>query len=165
MSEQGARQMKTEKAKTVTLHTGTYSAGTMRCVDVIPVLIDLCKHVNPTEYTAIRAEYADTIRAVRECGHDWNLPKRKGGEWHMELWERLNNAINQALPAFLYFGNTEGDGSDYGVWLCDLDPSAMYTLGEGDRAAAFAWLGVTEAEFLADPYAVEMPDSIEVERL
>ena len=157
--------MKTEKAKTVTLHTGTYSAGTMRCVDVIPVLIDLCKHVNPTEYTAIRAEYADTIRAVRECGHDWNLPKRKGGEWAMDLWDCLETAINQALPAYLYFGCSEGDGSDFGVWLCDLDPDAIYTLDDDDRAAAYRWLGVTEAEYLADPYAVEMPDSIEVERL
>lgn len=98
------------------MRTGTWSWGTLRSVDLIPVVMDALKEIDEDAYASLSEEYADTIKAVESSENDWDLEKKEGGEWASELYEEASMYINAALPQFWYWGATDGDGALIGVW-------------------------------------------------
>jgi len=93
---------------------GTVSHGTMKNEDLIPSFIDELKRID------IKREFKEVIKEgnkiIRKCSKDENL-------WNSEdntifLNEDLWNALDSFSPSCCYFGSTEGDGSDYGFWVC-----------------------------------------------
>jgi hypothetical protein len=45
------------------------------------------------------------------------------------IWE-LIDALQTFAPPFCYFGSTDGDGSDFGFWVCDDSFNAAVRCGE-----------------------------------
>ena len=134
--------------KTITLDTGTYSWGTMRMVDLIPVAMALAKQIDPQAAEYVRAGAPEVFEALE-------------GEYLTDIYIELCDIINYALPEWLYWGSTEGDGTDVGIWMADLEDIIISDDPE-TQAAALAWLGLTLEEYQADP-CFEMPATIDIE--
>ena len=95
--------------KTLTLELGSYSSGTMRSEDLIPVFLDA---LDP-----LQLEQADrqTIRAIQSRQRVGFLDDETADDDLSELFDLLNNYC----PDYCYFGAHPGDGADYGVWVVD----------------------------------------------
>jgi hypothetical protein len=88
---------------------GTISHCTMREEDLIPAFIDELIRLNNNKH-----EYKSIINEGKKI-----IEK---GEYDTEytsifLNETLWDALNNFSPPYMYFGCTEGDGSDYGFWI------------------------------------------------
>jgi hypothetical protein len=104
---------------------GTVSWGTMREADLAPKFMEVLEVLDPDRAKEIRAEYEDLFTAVEEAGgwdefmdeHAFDSDVRETVGYL--VWEALYDALNDCAPDGMYFGNTEGDGSDYGFWALE----------------------------------------------
>lgn len=91
---------------------GTWSHGTLRTVDLLDAA------ANCAEAIADLYHDADDLRRLAAEGRDAVQHLEEEDEEEDDIWllEEITDAIAAALPAPLYYGCTEGDGSDIGVW-------------------------------------------------
>lgn len=104
---------------------GTVSWGTMREADLAPKFMEVLEVLEPDRAKEIRADYEDVFTAVEAAdGWDAYMDAHAFDSDVLEtvgylVWEALYDALNDCAPDGWYFGNTEGDGSDYGFWPCE----------------------------------------------
>jgi hypothetical protein len=85
---------------------GTISHGTMRPEDLIPTFASVLEDlIENGEHAELIAE-ANSIEDFESEDAD-------------AILESLFDALQEAAPAYAYFGAHPGDGSDYGFWLHD----------------------------------------------
>lgn len=103
--------MKNEK----TLEPGSYSHATMRTRHLLPVFMAALESVDMDGANKLREEYA----AVFEMLNAGDEPERlEDSQW---LMEALFDKLDAHCPENHYFGAHPGDGSDFGVWECEMD--------------------------------------------
>ena len=74
--------------------------------------------------TDLLTAFAIELTAVSRCGEDElcreaYLEAGNPTENASEVISELMDALQEYAPAHIYFGNTEGDGSDFGWWWSD----------------------------------------------
>lgn len=101
------------------LSIGSISNGSHLACDLIPAFADALQTVELTNEDA--SELADILRivnAINECDDEDTLDAFYASDWAIEtVNETLPNMLNSYCPAYCYFGTSEGDGSDFGVWV------------------------------------------------
>jgi hypothetical protein len=96
------------------LSIGTITEGTLRNVDLLEAFADAledCVTRNPELPLAMREALTKDIWDAREMA--------EADEEHddsYELLESLTDSLQEFCSPYCYFGNTEGDGSDFGCW-------------------------------------------------
>ena len=104
---------------------GTVSHATMREADLAPVFLSVLEQLDVDRANAVREEFADLFTAVEAAdGWDAYMDAHAFDSDVLEtvgylVWEALYDALNDCAPDGWYFGNTEGDGSDYGFWAIE----------------------------------------------
>ena len=97
------------------IQLGTVSHGTMRPQDLIPAFLSAVGEYCPTEYEQLLANNSTIPAYVMDEGDESEW-------WHSEeaghLLENLFDLLDEIAPPYCYFGAHEGDGSDYGFWVC-----------------------------------------------
>ena len=92
---------------------GSISHGTLRTEDLLDVF------ANELEYHVLR-NAADLPLAARETlralVYDAREVEDYDSEAASEIVNELQDALQEFAPPYCYFGNTEGDGSDFGFW-------------------------------------------------
>ena len=97
---------------------GTVSHGTLRPQDLLPKFLetltalggDIPKDLEcGTHIEYLNYPGPDTTA----CDDDSPFWTSEEAGWDMEA---LCDALQNCCPPFVYFGNTEGDGSDFGYW-------------------------------------------------
>lgn len=108
---------------------GTVIHGTMRAQDLVPAFMDFyCEHVSRTAAEHIRRDWHEVKKlwwkdhpehdVTLSCVADEdNEAFWSSGTVQAFLNEDLMDLLQDACPPYTYFGTTEGDGSDYGVWI------------------------------------------------
>ena len=101
------------------IHLGTISAGTLGTEDLLNAftltLLDVTHDTHSnlsnlgSEATANLYNRALEIRNTLATGED--EPEDAG-----DVVAALIDALNEYAPPFVYFGNLEGDGADFGFW-------------------------------------------------
>lgn len=82
------------------------------------------------------------------------------------LNEELFDALNACAPSYCYFGAHEGDGSDYGFWLCRESIDQAVETGELKKISDMKELGTAdEGEYLLVDSAGNSIGLFEVKRL
>lgn len=96
--------------KTYVPSIGTVSHGTLRNADLLPAFANELRQLEPT--SSLVAE-ADAVALLASLGWQYSI-------WDMEetgdLVSALQDKLAELAPTGLTFGNTEGDGSDFGWW-------------------------------------------------
>lgn len=104
-----------------TIATGTYSRATLRYEDLIPTALDLLRELG----TPVQ----DQAELLDWCEADYDEQQNLAiNDWVDQAYADLCAAINYELPRFWYYGCTEGDGSDIGIWAVspfDLDEEEL----------------------------------------
>lgn len=90
---------------------GSISHGTLRAEDLAVSFADELRRMAPEHD---RVKEADAVQTLWAAG--WN--DIYDDERVSELVNDLQDALNEYAPPFCYFGNTDGDGSDFGFWPC-----------------------------------------------
>ena len=104
---------------------GTVSHATMREADLAPVFLSVLEQLDAERAAAVREEFADLLNAVEAAdGWDAYMDEHAFDSDVREtvgylVWEVLYDALNACAPVGMYFGNTDGDGSDYGFWALE----------------------------------------------
>lgn len=88
---------------------GTISHGTLRTDDLMISFADELRRIAPDHDLVKEADAVQTLWAA-----GW-LNVYEGEEAH-ELVDLLQDELSANAPPYCYFGNTEGDGSDFGFW-------------------------------------------------
>jgi hypothetical protein len=88
------------------IEIGTVSHGTLRAVDLLQVFAAELERINGTS-PMIQEAYA-RVEALNDGADET--------EADSELVMEIHDALGASAPAGMYFGNTEGDGSDFGFW-------------------------------------------------
>jgi len=103
--------------------TGTVSHGTLRSEDLLPAFLSECEDLRLTksERNQVRSISAAVAKAERQNESLRATTQEKAERyWQEDASEDCNTLqdilSNHAAP-FCYFGNTEGDGSDFGWWV------------------------------------------------
>lgn len=100
---------------------GSISHGTLRDEDLLDTFageLDSLLKLQPRSFkrapyrAKIREAYA-TLRAMEHGPEDEHSAS--------DVVADLQDALNDFAPPYGYFGSNEGDGSDFGFWLSDLD--------------------------------------------
>ena len=89
---------------------GSVSHGTMRPQDLIPAFLSAIQEVAPDQYAQLMLHLPSEAPLDEDVW--WN------SEEASYLLEDLFDCLNDQAPPYVYFGCTEGDGSDYGYWIC-----------------------------------------------
>lgn len=105
----GAMSQEIEKQKFLDMWGGTLISGTMRDEDLGPAFLDVLEEIDPDRAAEFRADWAEVVVA------DWEH------EDATEAVFELFDALDAAAPYGVYFGATEGDGSDFGFWEVESD--------------------------------------------
>jgi hypothetical protein len=94
-----------------TAEIGTIIQGTLLVGDLIEAFTDELKRLDYDN------EHEELIRECEafENLHDSDADLDKADD----LIADLTDALQDAAPDFCYFGAHEGDGSDFGFWICD----------------------------------------------
>lgn len=91
---------------------GSISHGTLRTRDLLESFADELERCKAEgEHANMIAEARAVILLDDAGGYDV-----ADSEAASDLVNSLHDALNEYAPAFCYFGNTEGDGSDFGFW-------------------------------------------------
>ena len=101
-----------ENVETTTPALGTVSHGTMRPADLIPTFLDALDAISPGDCEAI---LEDRLPGLPESGTDQYWESMEADALLSDLFE----ALNEHAPPLCYFGALEGDGADYGFWICE----------------------------------------------
>jgi hypothetical protein len=107
---------------------GTVSHGTLRTEDLLPAFLDELCAVTPRKHGKLKREARREIaRHERDNDND---------EMNSEIVDDLLDALSEHAPPFMYFGTTEGDGSDFGWWpsWSEIDELPQFN-GTGEAAA------------------------------
>ena len=99
---------------------GSYSTGSLFMGDLIPASLDAAEDagVEPAKLKSFHslwdrlAEFDDED-TIQEIGSEEELNIGKEKEW---LYAEIVQTIEEALPSYFYYGSTEGDGADIGIW-------------------------------------------------
>ena len=92
---------------------GTVSHGTLRTQDLLRAFADEYERVLPFNSLA-RVMEARQIADAIDSNHE------NDNEYASAAVTELHDALNEiASREGLYFGNTEGDGSDFGYWAVE----------------------------------------------
>lgn len=121
---------------------GTVSHGTLRSEDLVETFLDELCRVAPGKYGALKREARQFLRL--------DLDDADGSE----IVNDLQDALSEHAPPFLYFGTTEGDGSDFGWWPCMEQIDELETFDDTSAAAAERHVG--EFKVLSDHGNVEV---------
>jgi hypothetical protein len=87
--------------------------------DLVPDFRSVLESMDKAWARKIKREYAkvfrmlDGIRVRNYSAEDFDEDIRT------LCWESLFDALNFFTPEYCYFGSHMGDGSDYGVWICN----------------------------------------------
>jgi hypothetical protein len=85
---------------------GSISTGTLRPEALLEAFASALNGLDKAH--PLIAEALDLV-----CLNDWT---DKQNELASELINELSDALNNLCPPFVYFGNLEGDGADFGFW-------------------------------------------------
>jgi hypothetical protein len=97
---------------------GSVSHGTLRLQDLLPRFLETLTALGgdiptdlecPTHIEYLNYPGPDTTA----CDEDDPFWTSEEAGWDMEA---LFDALQNSCPPFVYFGSTEGDGSDFGFW-------------------------------------------------
>ena len=99
---------------TNTIELGTLIHGTLRDEDLLQAFSDELARID-------EAKFRDVIKADAHLfAESANLTAEEIveelGEYAWDLIWDMQNALSDLAPAGIYFGNIEGDGSDFGFW-------------------------------------------------
>lgn len=96
----------------VTITPGTLIHGTLRPQDLLPAFAREYARVTGTQESELYLECDVPASALKRDSHFWWI-----SEDAAELIDRLVDLLTeQGQYQGYYFGNTEGDGSDFGWW-------------------------------------------------
>lgn len=102
-----------------TPEVGTVIGGTLRADDLLPAFLNELKKFEPNHRLVIEAETVemctDIVSGTSAENAIWN------DERISELISDIHNALAEKAPDGLTFGNTEGDGADFGWWPIEKD--------------------------------------------
>jgi hypothetical protein len=91
------------------IQAGTISHGTLRTVDLLSSFAAELERIGHEDDSDLIAEARAAVERIGvESIHET--------ESDSDLVSELQDRLNDRAPAGLYFGNTEGDGSDFGFW-------------------------------------------------
>lgn len=96
---------------------GTIIHGTMRAQDLIPAFMGVLRNTHIWDsilYPCVKHDQELSFILGKDV--DDNDPRWDSEEVSMFLYETLWGYMEDMSPEGYYFGNTEGDGSDYGYW-------------------------------------------------
>ena len=100
---------------------GTVIHVTMRDEDCGPAFLSMLDSVDLDAANKIRAKYP----RIDDAGFDADILLADNAnveEAYRHIHEciaAIEDALNAACPPGVYFGSTEGDGSDFGYWLSE----------------------------------------------
>lgn len=89
---------------------GTVIHTTLRIEDLIPSFTEKLKELQENN------EYQDLIDEAEELIESGI---KGSDDYHSDFCNQLFDALKDYAPPFCYFGNNEGDGSDFGFWISD----------------------------------------------
>lgn len=93
-----------------TASLGSIIHGTLRNEDLIPAFLETLKELaEGDEYQTLIGECQDIVDRELWGNLRDELP---------EVIFDLEGALQEAAPPYCYFGASEGDGSDFGFWIC-----------------------------------------------
>jgi hypothetical protein len=88
--------------------------ASFRPQDLLPAFLDLLRSVDAPEYDQLMINHAIPAYALEDDSAEW---------WDSEECQYLINDITDALNIYTpdnhYFGSSQGNGSDFGVWPFD----------------------------------------------
>lgn len=84
-------------------HLGSVSHGTMLAEDLIQCFESILEELDSGAYEEYQKDYP---------------PIDQWSDLDDDRLEALFNALDDAAPPYVSFGASEGDGADYGFWLC-----------------------------------------------
>ncbi len=87
---------------------GSVSSGTMRPEDLIPEFLYVLGQHDRTACDALEEEYRDVVDGEADMDGE-------AAGWCLEA---LFEALGEVAPPYAIFGAHEGDGADYGFWVC-----------------------------------------------
>ena len=84
------------------IEVGIIVEGTMRTEDVCSAIMDVL------EVELASDQFKQVKIGLKQA--------KKGGYYESYVWEDLFDVMDTIAPKGCYFGNTEGNASDYGFW-------------------------------------------------
>jgi len=100
------------------VHIGTVSHGTARTEDLLPAFADELEGLSTKkEHKKLIKEAREWIDAIDEDEESDQTCDMNRQELGSELVDELMCALDECAPPYMYFGNLEGDGSDFGFWV------------------------------------------------
>jgi hypothetical protein len=116
---------------------GSVSHGTMVISDIVPKLRDILAILEPGRWASLVEVYPDLERLGRnddevrihrmvtamfgdECAEDEDTGPFSNEE--TEAYVALCDVLDKLAPNGVYFGASEGDGTDIGFWPVEFDP-------------------------------------------
>lgn len=121
------------------LLTGARSSGTLRLEDLLPVALDTLKEVDPSNPWMHEFE-----RNQRQALRKLEREDDDADDAASTIYELIEDHINQELPTGFFYGASEGDPADIGIWatLDGIAPKIRNLLEMGgDELPAFAFPG------------------------
>lgn len=100
---------------------GTISHGTLRPQDLLRAFADEYGRLMPFGSQSIcndAYEMANRLDSPNPTADSYDDIYECASETINELHDAINEAI---APHGFYFGNTDGDGAEFGIWRCDED--------------------------------------------
>ena len=98
----------------------TFSHGTFRPQDLVPVMLDLLRTVAPAHYDELTVAPFSIPPAYAQEDYDSDWWTSSSCAYFVE---ELFDALDEHAPYGYYFGSHPGDGSDFGYWSLDLTDS------------------------------------------
>tara|TARA_R110000824_G_scaffold102858_1_gene244668 strand:+ start:241 stop:561 length:321 start_codon:yes stop_codon:yes gene_type:complete len=94
------------------IELGTLIHGTLRDEDLLQAFSDELARIDETVFSqVIRLDAQLFVGNLTAAEIVEQL-----GEYASDLIWNMQNALSDLAPAGIYFGNIEGDGSDFGFW-------------------------------------------------
>jgi len=96
------------------IHTGTVIHGTLRTQDLLRALAGELDRLN--RYSGLAWEARSWAEVIDNEDDPASYEAGLRFEEASAVLDRLFDVLNELAPTGMYFGNTEGDGSDFGWW-------------------------------------------------
>ena len=97
----------------MTFAIGTISHATLRSDDLISAFAPVLSEMDKNEtYSSLLSDATSWLEEQDDDTENHPGEQQTGSE----IVNELIDALNDLAPPFTYFGNTEGDGSDFGFW-------------------------------------------------
>lgn len=88
--------------------------ATLRSQDLIPAFLEVIR--DTPEYAQISMGLYGDLSVISDAGAGDDDERWESEDVSYFLNEELWDVLNDYAPDGYYFGNTEGDGSDFGYW-------------------------------------------------